>query len=314
MTSAASHRPTPTYRFRRSKGLALKQDAIDFFKWMHQTFANGGLPHDEATESITAIAGGGEFQTRANAIWSNIPGEPGIPGTPGEDGLDGIPGEDAPGPTGVAGALGETGNPGDPGPAQTTPGPPGPPGNNGPTGLPGVNGTPSTTPGLPGDPGPVGEAGTPAYGPPGPTGPPGPAGNKLAIVRLQNAHGRMEYRGLHLIEAPRFEFLDFMEVEIPAHCRHVFAPISSRFLAALDPLAPVEIKSVYPSHLAVTMHGTQLELSASPSLKVSSSPTTCRILLAGIARGHAQTRYPEFTHDQMLANQAFWDSALTAAG
>jgi len=309
MTSAAQAHPAQ-WRPRTTRGLALQEDAISFFGFMHRTYPGGGMLDDAAVDAITEVAGGGKNMSRINAVWSSIPGPQGPPGADGTDGVDGLPGANMYGPKGIQGPIGDPGTKGDTGPAQTEEGPPGPPGADGPEGIEGIPGVDNTTAGAPGDRGDTGPAGADVIGPPGEKGPDGPAGNKLAIVRIQNAHGRTEYRGLHLIEAPRFEFLEFVEVEIPARCRHVVAPISPRFLATLDPLAPIEIRSVYPSHFESTMHGTQLEISSSPSLKVSSSPTTCRILLAGIARGHAQTRYPEFTRDQMLANQAFWDSAF----
>ena len=312
MNLSAAQRPTRTYSFPRRRGLALITDAVDFFAWFHRTYANRGLPYDQATERLTTIAGGGVIMDRASAIWSNVPGDPGEDGEDGDNGLDGLPGDNAYGPAGVAGALGETGNPGDPGPAQTTPGPPGPPGDVGPPGEDGVPGMDATDPGLPGDRGETGPAGSSTTGITGPEGPAGAPGEKLAIIRIQHG-GQIQHRALHVLEAPRFEFIEFIQATLPAGQNSITLPIAPEYLATLDPTAPIEIRSIFPSHLAATLHAGQIQISNQQSgiLNRHSSPMTVRIILAGLARGHARTRYPEFTAEQAARNAAFWASALT---
>jgi hypothetical protein len=170
----------------------------------------------------------------------------------------------------------------------------------------------ATDPGLPGDRGETGPAGSSTTGITGPEGPAGAPGEKLAIIRIQHG-GQIQHRALHVLEAPRFEFIEFIHIEIPAHASHVIAPICPRYLATLDPTAPIEIRSIFPSHLAATLHAGQIQISNQQSgiLNRHSSPMTVRIILAGLARGHARTRYPQFTAEQAARNAAFWASALT---
>jgi hypothetical protein len=81
-------------------------------------------------------------------------------------------------------------------------------------------------------------------------------------------------------------------------------------VATLDPAHAIEIRSVFPSHLAVTLHGTQIQITLPPSTINLQPPTMCRIQLAGIARGHG-TRFPTYTDAQRMRNAAMWASALT---
>jgi hypothetical protein len=302
----------PSFRPRTTRGLATQEDAVSFFSFMHRTYPGNGLLDDPAVASIREVAGGGMIIDRVSAIWSNIVGPPGDDGEDGEDGVDGLPGDDLYGPKGDQGPIGDPGDQGDAGPAQTEPGARGDDGADGPVGIEGEPGADNTTPGADGDRGPTGPPGADLTGPEGPEGPPGPAGAKLAIVPIQH-QGRTEYRALHVLEAPRFEFIEFIHVEIPAHASHVIAPICPRYLATLDPTAPIEIRSIFPSHLAATLHAGQIQISNQQSgiLNRHSSPMTVRIILAGLARGHARTRYPEFTAEQAARNAAFWASALT---
>ena len=318
---------TPTYRFKRNKGLALVSDVKAWLTWL------GGAMGFDVTSPEFGQTSASEISHRANFDpLSGGPGPEGPPGAAGGSGPAGPPGGDfyglpglpgplgptgtvkgdpggpgPPGPPGFPGPAGEPGDDGDPGPASTNPGPRGPEGSPatesdlpGPPGLPGPAGT---TPGPEGPPGPTG----PSF--PGPPGPPGWPGEKLAIVPIFH-RGHTEYRALHVLEAPRFEFIEFIQATLPAGQKQITIPIAPQYLATLDPAHAIEIRSVFPSHLAVTLHGTQLELSASPLLQVSSSPIDCRIQLAGIARGHG-TRFPTYTDAQRQRNAAMWASALT---
>ena len=158
---------------------------------------------------------------------------------------------------------------------------------------------------LTGEPGDDGDPGPDALGtwqgPPGETGDPGPNGNKLAIVPVV-LDGRTDYRALYVIEAPRFEFVDFIDLAFPLGSTDVIAPIDARFLAAIDPASAIEIRSVHPS-CAVQVIGQMLHLT------MPAHSETVRIQLAGIARGHG-TRFPEFTDAQREHNAARWASAL----
>lgn len=327
----------PVYHFKRREGLALLADVADWLKWLAEV--SGA---DFAIESPDFYGSRETGEGIAYTRMIRVTGMPGPPGPVGPPGPPGAGGGSIFGPPGPPGPLGPPGDPGDP---ETNPGPPGPPGVVGPAGPPGPAGIPgddSTTPGPPGAPGPEGSPATESDlpGPPGPDGPPGPPGppgtdgtpgtpsttpgppgdpgppgppgsygppgSKLAIVRVEHAR-QIEHRALHVIEAPRFEFIEILEIELPRHCGHVLAPISERFLAALDPLSAIEIRHVHPPEIAATMHAAQIELRAVPARQTR----RVRVLLAGIARGHAGRRFPEFTDEQRLANDRFWGSALT---
>lgn len=140
---------------------------------------------------------------------------------------------------------------------------------------------------------------------PGPKGPPGFPGEKLAIVRLSGDYEPEQFRGLHVIESPRFEFLEYMQVTLPAGHATLCSPISPAYLATLDPLHGIELRSVWP-HAAVELRHDHIRLSAQPA----SQDTHYIIQLAGIARGHG-TRFPTYTDDQRRRNAAMWRSALT---
>jgi hypothetical protein len=308
----------PTYRFKRHKGVALISDVKAWLTWL-----GGAMGFDVTSPEFTQTSAS-DITRRANFDrLTGSPGPPGPPGPAGGTGPAGPPGDDFPGPPGIPGPLGPPGATGDPG----GPGPPGPTGNPGPTGAPGdpgdpgpagptgptgPEGSPATESDLPGPPGPPGPAGPegptgptgptgPSY--PGPPGPPGPPGEKLAIIPILNG-GTTEYRALHVLEAPRFEFIEFIQATLPAGQNSITLPIAPEYLATLDPAHAIEIRSVFPSHLAVTLHAGQIQIS-----NPQRAPTA-RIQLAGIARGHG-TRFPLFTAAQRDLNAARWASALT---
>jgi hypothetical protein len=140
---------------------------------------------------------------------------------------------------------------------------------------------------------------------PGPKGPPGFPGEKLAIVRITTASDTEQFRALHVLEAPRFEFLEFIQITLPAGQTTLCAPIPRPYLATLDPLHAIELRSVWPP-AAVELLPDHIRLTAA---RVSDD-THYLIQLAGIARGHG-TRFPNYTDSQRIRNTTMWRSALT---
>lgn len=316
----------PTYRFKRSQGIALIADVRAWLLWLGHNMGFD-VTSSEFTQTLTT-----PVNRRANfSRITGLPGKKGEKGEIGPRGDPGPPGADFLGPLGDAGEKGEKGPKGLPGDPETNLGPKGPRGFKGPKGAKGDDGDP----GPPGPPGPRGSEGSPATesdipglpgtkGPPGPKGPDGPPGfmgnsypgpkgepgypgEKLAIVQL-SSHGEPEhYRALHVIEAPRFEFIEYMQVTLPAGQATICTPISPAYLATLDPLHAIELRSVWP-HAAVELFADQIRLAATPA----SENTRYLIQLAGIARGHG-TRFPTYTDAQRQHNAAMWRSALTGS-
>lgn len=312
--------PKPTYRLRSTRGLALWSDVKAWLNWL-------GEQTGFAVESPDFKEVNGKY-VRFDPI-TGAPGPDGPPGSPGPPGYI-IPGSDFFGPPGPAGSPGPDGTePGDKGPPGTflqtgppgpsgptgDPGPKGDPGDPGPRGPDGPEGPPAIEgidenpgpPGIspPGPPGPTGPPGPPGDSNPGPPGPPGPPGEKLAIMEID---GGREYRGLHVIEAPRFEFVEFVEVKLPAGITRRVHQLDVRFLATLDPRHEIEIRSIWPQGIRAELNGTVLLLRSSPAIR----SRIVRVQLAGIARGHGR-RFPEFTGAQRELNARTWASAIDTA-
>lgn len=176
----------------------------------------------------------------------------------------------------------------------------GPPGDAGPPGEDFI--------GEPGDKGPRGDKGPDALGnitgPQGDPGDPGPPGNKLAIVPV-TLDGVTTYRGLHVIEAPRFEFIDVLTITLDGGpAREIRTPLDRRWLATLDPAHAVEIRSIHPRCVAA-IEGDELVL----HLPARQHRCIWHAQIAGIARGHGR-RFVEYTDAQRERNTERWRSAL----
>lgn len=318
----------PSYRFKRTRGLALMGDVKHWLQWLGEAF--GFAVSSDDFKSATSTPFG------RRAPFDSIRGKRGLVGEPGNKGPTGdiVPGADFFGPLGPPGPPGEPGTekgdkgnkggPGPPGPVglpgpkgakgnKGGDGPPGPPGPTGPDGSPATESDLPGPPGFAGPPGPPGPSGPP--GPrgnsyPGPLGPPGWPGEKLAIVPITR-RGQTEYRALHVLESPRFEFVEFIEVTLPAGQREITLPVPTRYLATVDTDQGIELRSVWPSAIIelepLHASGYQLRLKAPSSMRHA---TTHVVQLAGIARGHGK-RFPEFTDAQRERNAAMWASALT---
>lgn len=289
------------YHFRRARGLATVEDLLDFMRSLSAV-----LPFDVRSPEMKnpRETSGGYLRAEADPGV----GPPGPAGAPGPEGPPGPPGYGPPGATGPDGPDGPPGPPAPPGP-----GPPGPTGPPGPMGLI-IDGDP----GPPGGPGPPGAAGPPgepglnsgALGPEGPPGMdavgifPGEPGAKLAIVESAG-----QCVAFHVAESPRCLWFDHLLVELPAGHGRVEALLDPTWLECLDPQEGVEILSIHPPGLAAQLDHSRVLISALPEKQARA----VRITVAGIARGHVGKRFPEFTREQMLRNQAFWASAFDSA-
>jgi len=288
-----------TYRLRTTRGLALWPDVKAWLEWLGKQTGFAVISSDFKSASTQTNGRYASFD-----VITGSPGPAGAPGGPGPPGPI-IAGADFFGPPGPEGDPGPDGT--EPGPKGTTPafGVPGVPGNPGPEGPTGPKGPD----GDPGPRGPDGPEGTPAIEGidenPGPPGPTGPAGEKLAIMEID---GGREYRGLHVIEAPRFEFVEFIEVKLPAGIMRRVYQLDARFLATLDPRHDIEIRSIWPQGVRAELGGTVLILHAWPAMR----SRTVRIQVAGIALGHGR-RFPEFTDAQRKQNARLWASAIDTA-
>jgi hypothetical protein len=120
--------------------------------------------------------------------------------------------------------------------------------------------------------------------------------------------GGREYRGLHVIEAPRFEFIEFIELKLPAGSARAVHQLDARYLATLDPDHAIEIRSVWPQNITAEINGTLLKVHAWPAIR----SRIVRIQIAGIATGHGR-RFPEYTDAQREQNARLWASAIDTA-
>ena len=283
-----AHRQKPTYKFKRSGGLALASDLQDAGKWL--------MKHVGAGITSNAFSNNNTGYIDADL---NAPGPPGPAGAPGAPGPLGGPGPtpSSPGPPGGPGARGPVG--------PLTPGPAGPPGNNGPQGpqgpaqtTPGPTGPPAG-PGPPGDKGPAGDPGTIGTG-----GAKGPTGMKLAIVQSGG-----EIVGLHVIEQPEMRFVEIVEWSIRKGGSVATVTIHPRFLAA------VHHDSILVTS-AVPCRNVLLGASIAGNVIVTKTARKQSRLLTGTATISAspnhieRRRFPEFTTAQKKRNDAFWASAI----
>jgi hypothetical protein len=319
----------PKYKFKRSGGFAFVSDLKDFAGFL-ATHLSGGIGSSQ-WQSVLNRADGSEFVKMASIAGSPGPtgetgptgptgppgpiGNPGgSPGGPGPDGPDGPPG-----PPGPPGAEGNPGQNGPPGPDATVPGPPGPTGPTGPTGPPGPPGPegPTGTPGGPGPPGISGADGTPGGpgppgvqganapgypGIPGPPGEDGPPGEKLAIVESGE-----HIVGLHVLECPDVRFIDILPFQLRPFSRITYLPIDPRFLAVCEPgsIHVIGLVCAKPYSLRAVLAQDQIRIESHVCRALTGSVTLC-----GIARGHAGSRFPEFTAEQKQRNDEFWSLAF----
>lgn len=316
-----------TYRFKRSTGFAYVSDFRDFVSFVLSRLQQAIKSNQAVT--LTETPDGIHVTLTPSSSTAGPAGPPGPTGGPGSPGPTGSPGTDgaAGGSPGPAGAKGDPGDPGDPGaagpkppgakgekgppgPNQTVGGPPGGPGPAGPPAAPpGITGPPGDpgTPGAPGTeagPGPKGAPGTDgadAFGLPGldgGPGPPGAPGAKLAIVESCE-----QIIGLHVLEAPEFRFIDIIPFTGSQHLL-----LDPRFIAACEPdsITVIGLVTAQPAIARAAIHGPYLQVTCPRRM-------TGTATVSGIAKGHAQKRFPEFTANQRQQNAAFWQTALIAS-
>lgn len=283
-----AQRPKPTYRFKRSGGLALASDLQDAGKWL--------MKHVGAGITSNAFSNNNAGYIDADL---NAPGPPGPAGPPGAPGPLGSPGPtpSSPGPPGGPGARGPVG--------PLTPGPAGIPGGNGPQGpqgpaqtTPGPTGPPAG-PGPPGDKGPAGGPGTTGTG-----GAKGPPGMKLAIVQSGS-----EIVGLHVIEQPEMRFVEIVEWSIRAGSSVATVAIHPRFLAAVRPDS-ILVTSAVPDRnvlLGATIEGNVIVIKTA---RKQAQLLTGTATISASPNHIEPRRFPEFTTAQKKRNDAFWRSAF----
>lgn len=189
------------------------------------------------------------------------------------------------------GAVLQTGPSGPTGPT----GPTGPPGSTGPSGPTG----PTGSPGSQGPEGPGGPEGP--EGPEGPQGPTGPTGDKMAIVPADDRRV-----GLFCVESPDVRFEDVMRVELDGAERVI--PIDPVFIAVCEPasLLVVGLVPSTPANIGAEVLNNCLVLRVDGRV-----PKSVTVKLSGIRRQRGGVRFPRFTEQEMLKNNAFWDQART---
>lgn len=284
-----AQRQKPTYKFKRSGGLALASDLQDAGKWLMKHVGAG------ITSSAFSNNNAGYIDVGLNA--PGPPGAGGPPGAPGPASLVTGPTPSEPGPAGGAGERGPIGD--------LTPGDPGPAGARGPVGAKGPNQTTPGPAGLPAGPGPPGVKGsTGEPGTMGTGGAKGPPGMKLAIVQSGS-----EIVGLHVIEQPEMRFVEIVEWSIRAGSTVATVAIHPRFLAA------VHHDSILVTS-AVPCRNVLLGASIAGNVIVIKTARKQARLLTGTATISAapnhieRRRFPEFTTKQKKRNDAFWASAI----
>lgn len=108
-----------------------------------------------------------------------------------------------------------------------------------------------------------------------------------------------------MLEAPRFEFIEFIDVTLPKRIERCTLFIDESYLATLDEKYGIEIRSVYPQEIRASLSGRVITLQAAPARK----HRAVRVQLAGIAKGHG-ARFPQFNDGQRETNARLWASAL----
>jgi len=140
----------------------------------------------------------------------------------------------------------------------------------------------------------------------GNTGPTGPA-KKTAILQLGG-----QWRGLSCVEAPNTLFFDLAELAIPVGQAEGQAAIDPLFVEACQPDS-IRVLSAQPD---VPLAGT-LGACVEQGQVVVRAPTTAarpvsvNVLLAGVRRNVTE-RFPVYTEEQALQNDAFWRQAVAA--
>lgn len=120
---------------------------------------------------------------------------------------------------------------------------------------------------------------------------------KTAIVEAQE-----RFLGLMAIESPEVLFIDVMQVELK-HYETFFDP-DPVFADVCEPgsLRLLGIVPEQPVSVGGCVHEGQLKLTALCPCRVT-------VTLAGIRKGAAGVRFPEFTAEQKKSNDAFWAQA-----
>jgi hypothetical protein len=137
-----------------------------------------------------------------------------------------------------------------------------------------------------------------------PQGPQGPRGMKNAIVPV-GSQDHPQYVGLSCTEMPDPYFMDIMTCRLQGY--QTEARIDPRFLQVchLDSMKVVGAVPSEPVTIGASVVDDQVVLK-SPGFQAFPDVV---VTLAGIRRGFEDERFPLFTREQMLTNNAFWDQA-----
>lgn len=300
--------PRPTYRLRKTRGIATLRDVRDWLSWLGPKLAQsftlemvGAVRHTVNTDGSHDIALSLEGLPGPQGP-AGEPGSPGGSGLPGGPGPEGAPGSSLPGPAGPPGPPGPPGFPG----MFSEPGPPGDPGDKGPNGIP-VPGPPGP-PGPPGityfegPTGPTGPTGIPSYGEPGDPGPDGPNGDPSKTAIVSNTLG---IYGFAAVECGEALFRDHL---VHHHAGVVSRlPLDKTWLATIEP-ATIQLESLLsdrPALVHAVIEGESLVITGD-------KPCAIVATVSAIRKGFTGQTWPRFTEAQRRANERFYNAAHTA--
>jgi hypothetical protein len=209
-------------------------------------------------------------------------------GATGPTGPLGATGPSATGPTGAIGATGAD--------SMVI----GPTGNLGPTGDAGPLGPTGADSTVPGPTGATGATGATGIGATGPTGPSG----KSCIVQIQD-----KWLGLYCAEAPQVWFFDIVEARVAKITTKI--PIDPKFIEACE-VETIRVTAATSDdtglgYSKVWVEGENIKLEIDKNIPVDDF--NLRVTIYGIRKGCTQ-RFAEYTEEQAMRNNSFWQSAL----
>ena len=142
-------------------------------------------------------------------------------------------------------------------------------------------------------------------GPMGPPGQDGTPGQKWAIVDVQGHH-----IGLYCAEMPDARFEDIIEAELSSGSEYWEVQIDPIFIETceVDSIVVTSVLASKPCMLGAFVNNGKVVLTSERKI-IDATKVTIRV--SGIRKGTKDTRFPEFTKEQMEANNAFWSSSIT---
>ncbi|MBS33966.1 MAG: hypothetical protein CMO68_06115 [Verrucomicrobiales bacterium] len=127
--------------------------------------------------------------------------------------------------------------------------------------------------------------------------------NKSAIVP---GPGRDQYVGLQCVETPDVRFEDVVEIETDGR-EFIEHELDPTFVHVCEPgsIKCVGHSCSDPAIVGVRVEGASLLVKFSP---LTPPPETIVLKVSGVRAGRSGQRFPEYTEDEALANNAFWQS------